>query len=106
VIIENGFVRGKNITEKGFDVNGNPIEASETLGEPIPCYIRQLKHDFLARTEQGNNYISASYEVLIDLQQFDYEHINLEYSNGKVLGDFRILYIQDLAAVNATQILV
>lgn len=106
MIIQNGLVSVIEKTSGRIDENGNPIEAVSTLGTPIPCYIRQLKYDYRARTTNGNNYISASYEVLIELQKFEYEHVHLKYRNGKDLGEFSVIHTQDLAAVNATQILV
>jgi hypothetical protein len=55
--------------------------------------------------QNGNAFTIASYEVYIEMQPFEAERINLS-ENGKDLGEFSVLWTEQLDAVCALKIVV
>jgi hypothetical protein len=106
MIICNGTIQVKIKSGGGFDEEGNPIKVEETFGEIIPCHIRPLRYNNLAFSGSGSNYINASYEVLIEIKDFQCERIKLINRYGKDLGEYSVISAENLEAVCATKIIV
>ncbi|MDR1197534.1 MAG: hypothetical protein LBK94_00785 [Prevotellaceae bacterium] len=104
VIVVNGIIYPIIKTGGGIDENGNPAQPSETFGEPIPCRIKTNKRNNLGKVD-GNRFVVASYEVLIDIQPFSANKVKLERL-GNNLGNFSVISTDPLDVVKAIRILV
>ncbi len=104
MIIENGTIRIVSKTGGGL-VNGNPVAATETLSDPIPCNFTVNQNDHLGRYE-GGTFTQAKYVVLVDTCDFQAEYIVLATVRGVQLGRFRVQDIQYLDVVGNVKITV
>ncbi len=105
MIIVNGEICAKVKTGGGLDENGNPIRPSESWEAPIPCHIRSNTYNNKGKAN-GNTFTVASYEVLIESQPFVAERVKLTDRNGKDLGEFSVMEIEYLDAVDTVKITV
>lgn len=107
MIILNGYISAKIKTGGGLDENGNPFRPSSEWSESIPCYIKVNQRNNLGK-QNGNSFIIASYEILIDPQPFTSDGIvKLSYESGQELGEFSIMFPSEyLEAVQAIKIVV
>lgn len=105
MIIANGFIRPVYKTGGGVDEQGFPVEAVESLGDPVACQWQKAAWDNLAREDQSH-YVRKSYTILIDQKdRFDSEELCL-YAGGKALGRYSVRSVEDLDAVCQTRITV
>jgi hypothetical protein len=104
MIFANGLIYPIIKTGGGITANGNPCQPSNSLGESIPCRIKENRRNNIGKLN-GNTFIIASYEILIDKQQFDANRVKLERF-GHSLGEFSVISIEPLDAVNCIKILV
>lgn len=105
MIIENGTLQTISTTGGGI-VNGRPVAAQETLGEPIPCNIKTNTSDRHGRAVDGV-FQRTDYTVLIDTeaaQTFTAERVVLTDNRQQKIGEFRVQDIQHLDYVGAIQI--
>ena len=99
MLIENGTIEIKIKTEGGINQEtGYPIKPSESWGTPIECQFRATKKDLQARSN-GEPYIQASYEILIEEQPYKAEQIRLTDALGNEKGEFSVIQIEPLLAV-------
>lgn len=107
MIIATGYIRVISEQGGGFDEKGNPIEVSQELGHPIPCNFQ--RNDYRGRgIYEGGQYTSASYTILIDVQDFHPCRIKLYNLRGDCLGEYEVQQkgIVDLWEVGNTQLTV
>jgi len=104
MIITNGTIEAKEKTGGGLDGNGNPVRPSETFGEPIPARVTTNNKNNLGK-QDGNAFIVASYEILIESQTFEAERIRLTQL-GRDLGEFSVMSVEYLESVGAVKIIV
>lgn len=104
MVIVNGTIQVKEKTGGGLDGNGNPVRPSESFAEPIPCRITTNKKNYLGK-QDGNTFIAASYEILIEPQKFEAERIKLTRFK-RDLGVFSVMSSEYLEAVGAIKIVV
>lgn len=110
MIIANGTieVKRKHIGAAINKVTGFPVApAGVAWDAPIPCQWSANRRDFLGKSI-GGNFISAQYSILIEREgtTFEAEQVRLSDGCGNVLGEFSILDIEDLPAVNQIRITV
>lgn len=104
MIIPNGTIEVKIKTGGGIDPKkGYPIEVVVDWARPIPCQFQANKYDNTGRVN-GEAFTIASYEVLIDGVQFEHEQIRLKTESGKTLGEFSVIEVEPLTAVEQTKI--
>ena len=104
MIVVNGYIQAKVKTGGGLDANGNPGRPSATFGEYIPARITTNNKNNLGK-QNGNTFIIASYEILIEPQLFEAERIKLT-QKGRDLGEFSVIWAEYLEAVEAIKIIV
>lgn len=110
MIIANGTieVKRKRVDAAIDKVTGFPIAPAGVAWEaPIPCQWSANRRDFLGKSV-GGNFISAQYSILMEREgtAFDAEQIRLSDGNGNILGEFSIIDIEELPAVNQIRIMV
>lgn len=105
MIISNGYIKAKDKTGGGFDGNGNPIPSGSTWGDPIPCRHKPNRNSFKGK-QNGNAFTIASYEILIEQQPFPSEQIQLFDESNVKLGEYSIMWKENLDAVDALKITV
>lgn len=99
MIIANGTIEPKIKTGGGVDrETGHPIASTSSFGTPIPCQIIANQYNALALS-LGEHVTLASYQVLIDQQEFSAEQVRMKDETGKVIGEFSIKHIEPLKAV-------
>jgi len=104
MIIINGSVQVIEKSGGGLDENGNPVHPLETLSVPIPCRVITNKKNNLGK-QNGNTFVVASYEILIEPQPFESERVKLNQL-GCDLGEFSVMWTEHLEAVGAVKIIV
>jgi hypothetical protein len=104
MIIVNGTITVKIKSGGGLNGEGNPVEPSESWGDPIPCRITTNKRNNLGK-QNGNTFTIASYEILIGLQPFTAERVKLERF-GEDLGEFSVMFTEYMEAVGAIKVVV
>ena len=105
MIIVNGTVQARINTGGGKDEQGKPLPpVPENWDNPIPCRIRTNKYSNKG-ISNGNSFTIASYEILIELQGFTAERVKLRRF-GEYLGEFSVIQIEKLEAVQAVKIVV
>jgi hypothetical protein len=104
MIIENGTITAKVKTGGDLDADGYPVKPDETWEQPVPCHVKLNRKNNLGK-QNGNTFIIASYEVLIEPQPFESERVRLT-EHGRDLGEFSVLWTEYLEAVGALKIVV
>jgi len=105
MIIVNGVIQRKVQTGGGIDTNGNPARPSFVWDNPVECHIKVNKRDNLGK-QNGNTFTVASYEIIIEPQAFDADVIKITDKSGTDLGEFSVISIEHLEAVETVKILV
>ncbi len=105
MIIANGHIELKTKTTAGIDPeSGYPAEpVSTSWGEPIPCQYIAQRYTNLGRAN-GEHFIEASYQVLIEAQPFGSETVRLKDAEGGIVGEFPVLRVEPLVAVDELKI--
>lgn len=104
-MIINGTIQKQISSGTGFDESGDPIVSDPTWSEPIPCLIRTIKHDNKGIYPDGK-FTQASFEILIEMQEFEAERILLKNSRNNFKAEFTIQDIQFLDLVGRVKIVV
>ncbi|MCL1932843.1 MAG: hypothetical protein FWF53_03375 [Candidatus Azobacteroides sp.] len=104
MVIINGTIQAKVKTGGGLDENGNPARPSETFGEPIPARVITNNKNNLGK-QDGNTFIAASYEILIEPQTFEAERVRLTRF-GRDMGEFSVMSAEYLETVGSVKIIV
>ena len=105
MIIQNGNIEIKLKTGGGIDPDtGFPIRANESWGAYIPCQYRVNTYSNKGRSN-GEAFTVATYEVLIEREEFTAERIRLSNLSGDVLGEFSVISSEPLPAVQIVKIL-
>lgn len=105
MIIENGSITIKIKEGGGLGGNGNPLSPTCRWGTPVPCQIRANIRNNLGKSN-GNSFIVASYEVLIEGVSFESERVKLQDAVGKEIGEFSVIQAEALREVGLVKILV
>lgn len=106
MIIPNGTVEFKVKTGGGIDATtGYPTAPEESWGEPIECQYIITSRDNLGRVN-GEHFIRAQYTIYIEKQRIISEQLRLRDDEGDTIGEFSILCVKQLDAVNQSEILV
>jgi len=104
-MIINGKLYYQVISGGGTDGNDDPIPATESWSEPIDCNIKVNN-----RNNKGkyfdSSFVMASYDVLIEADDFTAARIKLEDTNGHDLGEYSIQSISPLTSVGRIKITV
>lgn len=104
MIFGNGSIRFKKKTGGGLDGMGYPVKADVSWGEEIECQWRKVKEDYQAQT-QGENYTERSLEILIEgIDRVESEILELRDDDGVIVGEFSVVRIDRLKAVDKTRI--
>lgn len=89
-MIVNGYIQTMTRTGGGLDNQGDPIAVEETWGEPIAAMITPSGNGRLLKYQDGAQ-VAASYQVLLETQEFISERIRLTSDNGQDLGEHQVL---------------
>ena len=103
MILVNGHIEPKIETGGGLDEDGNPVPTISSWGDKIPCRYTPNRNSLKGKAN-GNLFIVASYEILIERQPFTTEQIRLTGINGEDLGELSIMWVETFDAVNALKI--
>ena len=99
MIIANGHIEAKQKTGGGIDpTTGYPIAPSVAWGDKIPCQYLANKYSNKGKAN-GESFVIASYEILIEEQNYSAETLRLTNSAGSVIGEFAVIEIEPLPAV-------
>lgn len=105
MILVNGHIKAKIKSGGGLDGNGNPIPSTGTWGSDIPCRHKANRSSFKGKSN-GNTFTVASFEILIESQPFPYEQIQLFGEDGAKIGEYSIMWKENLDAVGNLKITV
>lgn len=105
MIIENGSITIKIKEGGGIGGDGNPIAPTYRWGDPIPCQIRANVRNNLGKSN-GNAFIIAAYEVLVEGAYFEPEQVKLQNADGQEIGEFSVIHAEALREVGLVKILV
>lgn len=106
MIIQNGFIEPKLKKGGGIDSEtGYAIEPESIWGKPIPCQYIHNTHNNLGSVN-GEHYKIATYTVLIEEQPFCAEQVKLTTLRGREVGEYSIISIEPLVAVDEIRILI
>ena len=93
-MIVHGFINIISQTSS-LNENGNPIVSEAILGANILANIRTLKYDKKGSYTDGK-FIQSSYEILIEMQEFEADTIKITTNRNLVLGEFQVQSIEFL----------
>lgn len=108
MIIQNGNIEFKVKTASGIDpITGYPKKPSASWGEMIPCQYVPKQINLQARSG-GNAKVTSSYEVYLTmpLPVEATEQIRLTDMSGNVVGEYSLISMQELVAVQEIKITV
>ena len=106
MIIVNGTIETKVKSAAGINpATGFPNVSQGSWSTPIPCQYIPNAHNNLG-IANGEHYVQAKYAILIDLMQFSSEQIRLKDMQGNVIGEFSVISVEPLQAVDELKILV
>lgn len=107
MIIDNGTIEFKLKQGGGINTDtGYPVTPSESWGEPLPCQYTPNSLNNLGRV-QGERFVAASYTILIEQQPLqDSEQVRMKDRDGNVVGEFSIISVEPLDAVEQIRIMV
>lgn len=90
----NGYMKYNKTppSDSRFDDEGCPIRSSPCWSEPIECFISIADIDIIDGKE-GGCYTRQSYELITERMNIDTDRVMLSL-NGRVLGEFEVVYIQ------------
>lgn len=106
MIIQNGNIEFKIKTAGGIDpATGYPQKPSARWGKPIPCQYVPRQINLQARSD-GNATCTSSYEVYLTmpLPNEATEQIRLTDMTGKEIGEYSLLAMEELVAVQEIKI--
>lgn len=107
-MMTNGTLQYKTIQGGGINPEtGDPIPVLTVWSEPLDCLIIPDQSGFLKKYQDGQQ-VSASYTVLLELQDFEHVNIRLKDNRGKPIGEFQVLppNIRNMEAVGRLKITV
>ena len=104
MIIVNGTIQVLGKSGGGVDSNGDPIKSTQTSGNKIDCNFK-LKTDKKFSYDIGESKVST-YEILIDMQEFNATQIRMSNSRGDNIGEFEVLNISYLDTAQRVKITV
>lgn len=106
MIICNGHIRVIRKSGGGIDPEtGFVVKATRSWGSLIECQYRANEYNNKGKAD-GNTFVVAKYEILIEQQAIAAEQIQLSDKGGNILGEFSVVSIENLAAVDKTKIIV
>lgn len=104
-MIINGTIYYQETSGGGTDGNDDPIAVVESWSEPIECNIKVNN-----RNNKGKyfdtGFVMASYEILIEADDFTATRVKLEDANGHSLGEYPIQSISPLISIGRIKITV
>lgn len=109
MIIENGYIEVKTKTGGGIDpTTGYPVPVGFAYGDPIPCQYYPNRVNLQGRTGDGEAYTVLGFTILLDLTQgeFNFERIRLSSMSHSMVGEFSVVQVEVLQAVNQIKITV
>lgn len=89
-MIVNGYIQTMTRTGGGFDDQGDPIPVEQTWSEPIAAMITPSGNGRLVKYQDGVQ-VAASYQVLLETQDFNYDRIKLTSDQGQAMGEYQVL---------------
>lgn len=106
-MIVNGllYTKSETIGSTSFDTNGDPIKSESIWIEPIPCHIITVRKDEKGIYADGR-FTQSTYEILIELQDYEAKIVRIENDHGKNLGEFKVQNIEFLKYVGKVKITV
>lgn len=107
MIIENGHIAMATKVGGGIDpVTRHPIVPTLTWGEAIPCQYGAQTQNLQAEKSDDTHYELVSYWILVEAQPIEGEQVRLSDANGDVVGEFSIIKVEPLDAVDLVRIIV
>lgn len=100
----NGTLRYEIRSQSTLNEYGEPIAAPSYWSDPIRCAITANSDTRLGKYEDGE-FRQASYVVLLEYQDIDFDRIQIERGN-EILGDFRVQCIEPLPTVGRLKVTV
>lgn len=104
-MIVNGKLYYQIETGGGKDEDDDPIPVVVSWSEPIECNVKVNTRNNKGKYKD-DTFVIASYEVLIELDDFTATRVRIEDANGNDLGEYPIQSISPLIAVGRTKIIV
>jgi len=100
----NGFIWIKQVCGGGYE-NGMPVKVSHTWSNPIEANIISLKYNTINNYSSGT-FSNGSYLIFIDLIPLDANsEIRIE-CNERILGEFKVIDVQEKRRFGRLQIVV
>jgi len=98
-MISNGSIYVLSVGGTSFDENGDPINASSVWIGPIECNIKPIRVNNKGKYIDGQ-FTQSSYEILVEMQDFEAEIVSLVNNQEGALGEFKV---QDIEFLNYVQ---
>lgn len=102
MIIPNGYLVAKHAGQSGLAPDtGYPLPGQAERGIPVRCQYIPVRHNAQGLV-QGEHVTLASYTILIESSQrgaIDSERVELRGDSGGAIGEFSILNMEELRAV-------
>lgn len=107
MIIQNGYIEFKHKAGGGLDANGYPLKATEQWGEPMPCQYEPKSYN-LQKRAGGNSTVETSYDIFVEMPLTGEatEQIRLSNLAGVRVGEYSVISLQELRAVQQIKITV
>nr|DAV93142.1 MAG TPA: hypothetical protein [Caudoviricetes sp.] len=84
----NGVIQYKILSGGGLDENSEPIQSDVSWSKPINCSYKAVKHNH--SIYQQGKFTDSSYEILIEIQEFEADTVKLTNDRNKMLGEFEV----------------
>jgi len=107
MIIRNGTVQFVTLENGGLDDNGYPTPPSKTYGEGVPCQYMPAKRDLQARAnEEAVRELGFTILLEMSVHLRPTEMLRLSDRFGREIGEYSVISIEPLDAVQQVKILV
>lgn len=108
MIIPNGTIELKYKKGGGIDATtGHPLPITHSWGYAIPCQYVPNKQNLQAKSSNEQRYVASSYSIFLEQPQtIDSEQLRIVGSDGKVIGEYSIISVENLNAVCEIKIVV
>lgn len=111
MIIPNGTIEVREKNAGGInETTGFPIDSfNKSWSDPQECQYLPSRVNILAVAASGSAYKQATYDILVEMPEtlpFNGEQIRLKDDSGNTIGEYSIISVIELRAVNQLKITV